>query len=115
MSAQPGNKTLVLNTHPILALLQCSKIGWCNAAREPISLARNTSRRNPVKKASLSLAAAAAFAIAGATTSFAAELPSYQTSGLPISPVQASLLGATKAEQSQAAPAAGWAHQLSVL
>ena len=68
-----------------------------------------------MKKASLSLAAAAAFAIAGATTSFAAELPSYQTSGLPISPVQASLLGATKAEQSQAAPSAASPHQLSVL
>jgi hypothetical protein len=68
-----------------------------------------------VKNTTMSLAAAVAIVIAGATTSFAAELPTYETKGLPISPVQASLLGATGAEQVQAAPSAVSPHQLSVL
>lgn len=68
-----------------------------------------------MKKTSLSLAAVAAFAIAGATTSFAAELPTYQANGLPISPVQASLLGAAGVEQTQAAPSAVSPLQISVL
>jgi hypothetical protein len=68
-----------------------------------------------VKKTSLSLAAVVAIVIAGATTSFAAELPTYEAKGLPISPVQASLLGATSAEQSQIVPSAVSPHQVSVL
>jgi hypothetical protein len=68
-----------------------------------------------VKNTSLSLAAAVAIVIAGATTSFAAELPSYEAKGLPISPVQASLLGASGAEQVQSAPSAASPHQISVL
>lgn len=66
-------------------------------------------------KTSLSLAAAIALAVAGATTSFAAELPTYEAKGLPISPVQASLLGAANVEQSQVAPSAASPHQVSVL
>lgn len=68
-----------------------------------------------MKKTSLSLAAVVAIVIAGATTSFAAELPTYEAKGLPISPVQASLLGATNVEQAQVAPSAVLPHQVSVL
>jgi hypothetical protein len=68
-----------------------------------------------VKKTSLSLAAAVVLAVAGATTSFAAELPTYEAKGLPISPVQASLLGVPNAEQSQVVPSAASPHQVSVL
>ena len=68
-----------------------------------------------MKKTSLSLAAAVVISIAGATTSFAAELPTYEVKGLPISPVQASLLGAANGEQAQAAPSAASPHQVSVL
>jgi hypothetical protein len=68
-----------------------------------------------VKKTSLSLAAVVAIVIAGATTSFAAELPTYEAKGLPVSPVQASLLGAANVEQAQVAPSAASPHQVSVL
>ena len=68
-----------------------------------------------MKKTSLSLAAVVAIVIAGATTSFAAELPTYEAKGLPISPVQASLLGATNVDQAQVAPSAVSPHQVSVL
>jgi hypothetical protein len=68
-----------------------------------------------VKKTSLNLAAVVAIVIAGATASFAAELPSYEAKGLPISPVQASLLGAANVDQSQVAPSAASPNQISVL
>jgi len=68
-----------------------------------------------VKKTSLSLAAVLVALIAGATASFAAELPTYEAKGLPISPVQASLLGAANVEQAEVAPAAASPHQVSVL
>lgn len=68
-----------------------------------------------MKNTSLTIAAVIAASIAGATTSFAAELPSYEAKGLPISPVQASLLGAANAEQAQVAPSAASPLQISVL
>jgi hypothetical protein len=68
-----------------------------------------------VKKTSLSLAAVLVTSIAGATASFAAELPTYEAKGLPISPVQASLLGAANVEQAQVAPSAVSPHQVNVL
>jgi hypothetical protein len=68
-----------------------------------------------VKKTSLSLAAVLVASIAGATASFAAELPTYEAKGLPISPVQASLLGAANVEQAQVAPSAVSPHQVNVL
>jgi hypothetical protein len=63
----------------------------------------------------LSLAAVVAVSIAGATSSFAAELPSYEANGLPISPVQASVVGAAGVEQAQLAPSAVSPLQISVL
>ena len=60
--------------------------------------------------------AAAAISSAGATVGFAAELPSYETKGLPISAVQVSVLGAADVrEQSPALTSVATAHQLSVL
>ena len=67
-----------------------------------------------MKKISLSIAAA--LSITGATASFAAELPSYETSGLPISAVQLRVVGATDVrEQSPAADSTITPVQLSVL
>jgi len=67
-----------------------------------------------MKKMSLLIAAVAAISLAGATAGSAAELPTYEAAGLPISPVQVGVLGAAQVqEQSQAnAPSP---HQLRVL
>ena len=60
--------------------------------------------------------AAAMISIAGATTGLAAELPSYEAKGLPISAVQVRVLGAADVrEQSPALTSTATAHQLSVL
>jgi len=65
-----------------------------------------------VKKMSLSIAAA--LSIACGTAGFAAELPSYETRGFPISPVQVSVL-ANAREQSPVATSTVTPVQLSVL
>jgi hypothetical protein len=52
-----------------------------------------------VKKIYLAIAAAAAIASSGATTGLAAELPSYEVAGLPISAVQVGVLGAENVQQ----------------
>ena len=67
-----------------------------------------------MKKITLSIAAAAAFAVsvAGAV---AAELPSYERAGLPISPVQMQVLGAQHVEQVSPVAASASPVQLSVL
>jgi hypothetical protein len=68
-----------------------------------------------VKKTSL-LIAAAALLMAGGTAGFAAELPTYGVTGLPISAVQAQVLGARNVgEQSPVQTSAASPHQLSVL
>ena len=67
-------------------------------------------------KKTLSIAAAAVISVAGATAGFAAELPGYETTGLPISAVQVSVLGAANvSEQSPVSTSTATAHQLSVL
>jgi hypothetical protein len=72
-------------------------------------------RRIEVKKSYLSIAAAA-LSIAGATAGFAAELPTYETKGLPISAAQVGVLGAADVqEQSPVLTSTATAHQLSVL
>jgi hypothetical protein len=81
-----------------------------------ISWADNLPRRIAVKKISSAIVAVIAIMIAGGTSSFAAELPSYEVQGLPISPVQIGLLGGANVhEQSQAAPSAASPHQINVL
>ena len=60
--------------------------------------------------------AAAVISIAGATAGVAAELPTYETKGLPISAVQLRVLGAADvSQQSPALTSTVTAHQLSVL
>ena len=69
-----------------------------------------------MKKTYLSIAAAAVISIAGGTAGFAAELPTYETRGLPISAVQVQVLGAANVrEQSPVSTSAASPHQLSVL
>lgn len=60
--------------------------------------------------------AAAAIAMAAATSGFAAELPTFEANALPISQAQVAVLGGAHVEQqAQAAPASATAHQLGVL
>ena len=69
-----------------------------------------------MKKTYLSIAAAALISIAGGTAGFAAELPTYETTGLPISAVQVQVLGAADVrEQSPVPTPTASPHQLRVL
>ena len=68
-----------------------------------------------MKKTSLSIATAALISIAAGTASIAAELPTYEAAGLPISAVQVQVLGAANVEQSPVSTTAVSPHQLSVL
>jgi hypothetical protein len=52
-----------------------------------------------VRKTYLSIAAVAAVLLAGGTAGFAAELPTYEVTGFPISVVQAQVLGAADARE----------------
>lgn len=52
-----------------------------------------------MKKTYLSIAAVAAVLMAGGTAGFAAELPTYEVTGFPISVVQAQVLGAADARE----------------
>ena len=47
-----------------------------------------------MKNTTLSIAAATVFVIAGSTAGLAAELPTFETKGLPISAMQVQVLGA---------------------
>jgi hypothetical protein len=68
-----------------------------------------------VQKTYLTIAAVVIL-IAGATAGVAAELPTYETKGLPISAVQLRVLGAADVrQQSPALTSTVTAHQLSVL
>jgi hypothetical protein len=69
-----------------------------------------------MKKTYLSIAAAAVISMAGGTAGFAAELPTYQSAGLPISAAQVQVLGAANVEeQSPVQTATASPHQLKVL
>lgn len=52
-----------------------------------------------MKKTYLSIAAVAAVLMAGGTAGLAAELPTYEVTGFPISVVQAQVLGAADARE----------------
>jgi hypothetical protein len=68
-----------------------------------------------VQKTYLTIAAAV-ISMAGATAGVAAELPSYETKGLPVSAVQLRVLGAADVrQQSPALTSTVTSHQLSVL
>jgi hypothetical protein len=68
-----------------------------------------------VKKISLSVAAAAMFAITAAGGAVAAELPSYEKAGLPVSAVQLQVMGAENVQQASPAATSVTSVQLSVL
>jgi hypothetical protein len=57
-----------------------------------------------VKKTYLSIAAAAVISMAGGTAGFAAELPTYEAAGLPISAVQVQVLGAANVREQAPVP-----------
>lgn len=57
-----------------------------------------------MKKTYLSIAAAVVISIAGGTAGFAAELPTYEAAGLPISAVQVQVLGAANVREQAPAP-----------
>lgn len=60
--------------------------------------------------------AATILTIAGTSSAFAAELPTYEANGFPASPLQVRVLGAGHVEQQIAAPTTtASAHQLKVL
>jgi hypothetical protein len=68
-----------------------------------------------MNKKTLSIAAAV-LAITGSTATFAGELPAYDVNGIPASPVQIRVLGASHVEQQVTAPASSvTALQASVL
>ena len=66
-------------------------------------------------KISLSIAAAAALAMTAASGAVAAELPSYQKAGLPISAVQLQVMGAENVQEVSSDAASVTPLQLSVL
>jgi hypothetical protein len=69
-----------------------------------------------VKKTPLLIAAAAVISIVGGTAGFAAELPTYESAGFPISAVQVQVLGAANVqEQSPVPTSTASPHQLRVL
>ncbi|OAF05525.1 hypothetical protein AYJ54_01045 [Bradyrhizobium centrolobii] len=69
-----------------------------------------------MKRTSFTIAAVAAASLAGITAGFAAELPTYEAAGLPISPIQVAVLGGSHVEgQAQAPTNAASPHQLKVL
>jgi hypothetical protein len=77
--------------------------------------ARILSRRIEVQKTYLTIAVAV-ISIAGATAGIAAELPTYEKKGLPMSAVQLRVLGAADVtQQSPALTSTVTAHQLGVL
>ena len=67
-----------------------------------------------MKKTYLSIAAVAALLMAGGTAGFAAELPTYEVTGFPMSAVQAQVLGAADVRERLPAMTVS-PHQPSVL
>jgi hypothetical protein len=71
--------------------------------------------RIDVKKISLSFAAAAVLAMTAMTGAVAAELPSYEKAGLPVSAVQLQVMGAEGVSEAPPAALSATPVQLSVL
>ncbi|KWV55564.1 hypothetical protein AS156_05810 [Bradyrhizobium macuxiense] len=68
-----------------------------------------------MKKISLSAALAATLAMTAVSAAVAAELPTYQKAGLPISTVQAQVLGAAGVEEQPRVANSLTPHQVAVL
>jgi hypothetical protein len=76
--------------------------------------ARVLPRRIVLNRVSLSIAAA--ISVAGGTAAFATELPAYELTGFPISPVQLQVLGSANVRERSPAPTiTATPHQVSVL
>lgn len=90
-------------------------MNYCIAARNLSTLSLKPSWRIDVKKISLSLAVATVLAITASTGARAAELPSYEKAGLPISAVQLQVLGAEGVSEAQPVAISASPVQLSVL
>jgi hypothetical protein len=86
-------------------LSQCTKKGVGSGLQ-------SLPRRTIVKKITLSIAAVAAALIAASSAGFAAELPTYQVTGFPISPVQAQVLERANVQE-QVPSSAVSPHQLN--
>jgi hypothetical protein len=84
-------------------------------SKKPITLRFKPLRRTDVKKISLSFAAAAVLAITAATGAVAAELPSYEKGGLPVSAVQLQVMGAENVSQQTPVAMSASPVQVSVL
>ncbi|UEM17103.1 hypothetical protein J4G43_024460 [Bradyrhizobium barranii subsp. barranii] len=68
-----------------------------------------------MNKKTLSIAAAI-LTIAGSTAAFAAELPTYEANGFPVSPLQVRVIGAAHVEQQATVPTTvASVHQAGVL
>jgi hypothetical protein len=82
-------------------------ITFSQCTKNPLAVQQNRCRLRPgiltrrilVKKTYLSIAAVAAVLMAGGTAGLAAELPTYEVTGFPISVVQAQVLGAADARE----------------
>jgi hypothetical protein len=97
---------------PLAAVQQI--IICCTAVKVPWRTFRVVTQENEMKIV-LSLAAAAVIVATGAV---AAELPTYEVTGFPISPAQTAVVGAAHVQESAAPTADGKAlspHQISVL
>ena len=68
-----------------------------------------------MKKISLALTAAAVLAMTAVTGAVAAELPSYEKAGLPVSAVQLQVMGAEGVSEAQPVAVSATPVQLSVL
>jgi hypothetical protein len=85
--------------------MQCDRMRAA-PQRKTYVLDHESNRRIAVNKKMLTIAAALALSIAGGAAAFAAELPTFEVKGFPISPVQAGLLGAANVRETQAVPSA---------
>lgn len=90
-------------------------VDYRNAAKTS-NLVRHTRGELIVKMTALSLAAAAVISMAGGGAASAAELPTYESAGFPISAVQVRVLGAANVQEQSAAPTSTASlHQLKVI
>jgi len=90
-------------------------VNFCGAANDYQVRISSHTRRIAVKKISLSIATAAVLAVTAATSAVAAELPSYEKAGLPVSAVQLQVLGAENVQEASPVATSVTPVQLSVL
>jgi hypothetical protein len=97
-----------------ITLLCIATMNYCNATNNLSSLYFKRSWRIDVKKISVSFAAAVV-AMTAVTGAVAAELPSYEKAGLPVSAVQLQVMGAEGVSEQPPVALSATPVQLSVL